>query len=161
MVCIRLWPRTGWAEVWGILSSETFPFSMQLQQLNQREIWLWAKSFSRLMMLFLKLVIFNSLETGWNNLKIFIFVNYFSYQVEYINAENINANTFTNIFLKIIYLGEKAEQEHEWGERGRGKGRSRFPSQQGAGCGTWSQDLRIMTWAKGRCLTYWATQVPL
>lgn len=43
-------------------------------------------------MLFLKLVIFNSLETSWNNLKIFKFVNYFQYQFE-----NINADTFKNI----------------------------------------------------------------
>ena len=28
-------------------------------------------------------------------------------------------------------------------------------------CRSRSQDLRIMTWAEGRCLTDWATQVPL
>ena len=31
----------------------------------------------------------------------------------------------------------------------------------GAQCGTWSQDPRIMTWAKGRCSATEDTQVPL
>ena len=68
---------------------------------------------------------------------------------------------FSFFFFKIlfIYLREQEwEGEHKQGEH-RGRGRSRFPAEQGAGA--WSQDSGIMTWAKGRCLPNWATQVPL
>ena len=41
------------------------------------------------------------------------------------------------------------------------RGRSRLPTEQGAQCGAWSQDPKIMTWAKGKCLTNWATQASL
>jgi len=41
--------------------------------------------------------------------------------------------------------------------RGRGRARSRLPAEQGAQCGAGSQDLEIMAWAEGRCLT---TQAP-
>ena len=34
-------------------------------------------------------------------------------------------------------------------------------SLQGAWCGAHSQDPEITIWAKGRCSTNWATQVPL
>ena len=43
---------------------------------------------------------------------------------------------------------------------GRGRGRSRLFTEQGARCGAQSQDPGIVTWAKGRCLTDCATQVP-
>ena len=58
-----------------------------------------------------------------------------------------------------IYLREKrvSEKEHEQGERQREKP---TPSEQGAWRGAPSQDPGIMTWAEGRCLTDWATQVP-
>ena len=52
--------------------------------------------------------------------------------------------------------------QREWAqadrEVGRGRGRSRFPAEQRAQCGTRSQDPGIMTWAEGSCLTNWATQ---
>ena len=41
-----------------------------------------------------------------------------------------------------------------------GRGRSILPTEQGARCKAPSQDPRIITWAEGRCLTNWATQVP-
>ena len=47
------------------------------------------------------------------------------------------------------------------GEPGRGRGRNRLPMDQGAlHRSSSSQDPEIMTWAKGRHLTDWATQVP-
>ena len=51
------------------------------------------------------------------------------------------------LLLKIlcIYLTEREHKQGEWqGEHKAG-----------------SQDPRIMTWAEGRCLTYWVTQAPL
>ena len=45
-------------------------------------------------------------------------------------------------------------------ESSRGRGRTRLP-EQGVKLGAQSQDPEIMTWAEGRCLTDWATQVPL
>ena len=39
--------------------------------------------------------------------------------------------------------------------------RIRLSTEQGAQHEAWSQDPRIMTWAKGRQLTNWATQAPL
>ena len=50
--------------------------------------------------------------------------------------------------------------ERAWAE-GRGRGRSRFPAGQEAWHWAQSQESKIMTWAKGRCLTNWATQRPL
>ena len=44
--------------------------------------------------------------------------------------------------------------------RGRGRAGSSLPTEQGAWCGAPSQDPGIMTWAKGRRLTDWATQAP-
>ena len=44
-------------------------------------------------------------------------------------------------------------------EAGRERGGSRLPDEQRARLGVQSHD--IMTWAKDRGLTYWATQVPL
>ena len=52
--------------------------------------------------------------------------------------------------------------QREWAqadrEAGRGRGRSKLPAEQGARCGTRSQDPGIMTWAEGSRLTNWATQ---
>ena len=68
----------------------------------------------------------------------------------------------TLMFLKIlfIYLTEREPESPSWGRR-EGRGRSRLPTEQGAGCRAPSQDPGVMTWAKGRCLTDWATQAPL
>ena len=53
-----------------------------------------------------------------------------------------------NFFKDFIYLFMRHR------ERGKdiGRRRSRLPGR-GAWCGTWSQDPRIMLWAKGRCST--------
>ena len=64
-------------------------------------------------------------------------------------------------FLKkilFIYLTEWASTAG--GAAGRGRGRSRLPKEQEAWCRTASQDTGIMTWAEGRYLNTWATQVP-
>ena len=57
-------------------------------------------------------------------------------------------------FLKIIfiYLREK-DREHKQGEGQREKQASHW-------AGPGSQDPGTMTWAEGRCLADWATQVP-
>ena len=48
--------------------------------------------------------------------------------------------------------------KHKWeGADGISSG---FLAEQGAWCWACSQDPEIMTWAKGRCLNDWATQVP-
>ena len=73
------------------------------------------------------------------------------------------------VFKKIIYSFEKeGESKTQAGEE-EGEADSplsREPDAQpepdvGPDPGTQSQDPGIMTWAQGRCLTDWATQVPL
>jgi len=58
-------------------------------------------------------------------------------------------------FFKILYLFIwHREREHtQAGGAAEGEGEAR--------CGARSQDPKIMTWVKGRCLTDWATQMPL
>ena len=51
----------------------------------------------------------------------------------------------------------KREREHKW--RDGAEGGTRCSPEQGAWCGAWSQDPGIITWAKGRSLTNWVTQV--
>ena len=63
------------------------------------------------------------------------------------------------IFFKILFIYLR-ESEKEHGGVG-GRRRARFPTEQGAQCGTRSQDHGIRTWAESRHLTDWATQVPL
>ena len=46
-------------------------------------------------------------------------------------------------------------------ERGRDMGRGRNRLLTGNCCGTWSQDSRIMTWAKGRCSTTEPPRCPI
>ena len=68
---------------------------------------------------------------------------------------------FVNFLKKIVFI-YLMERERERASRGnsRGKGRrSRCPAEQGALLRAQSQNLGIMTWAEGRCLTAWATQV--
>ena len=61
-----------------------------------------------------------------------------------------------------IYLRERQrDSKTAWMGRGWREGRSSLPTEQGAQCWAQSQDPRIMTWAEGRRLTDWATQVPL
>ena len=75
---------------------------------------------------------------------------------------------FGFFFLDFIYLFERERQqirksEHEWGEGQKHKERDKqTPCQAGSQvwCGAQSQNPRIMTWAKGRSLTDWTTQVP-
>ena len=71
---------------------------------------------------------------------------------------------FVNCYLlkrSYLFIWER-ERVRESTSRGssRGRRRSRLPAEQGAQCGTRSQDLRITTWAEGRGLTDWAIQVP-
>ena len=65
------------------------------------------------------------------------------------------------IFKDFIYLRER-RRERAWARwRGRQRGRSRLPTEQGAWHGPWSQNLR--SWPElheGRCLTDWATHAP-
>ena len=55
-----------------------------------------------------------------------------------------------------MYLLER-EQELERAQREREK---QTPNRVGSWCEAWSRDPGVMTWAKGRHLTNWATQVP-
>ena len=68
---------------------------------------------------------------------------------------------FFFFFLKILFIWQD-EHERAWAEgaAGRERGRSRLPMEQDAWYGTQLQDPGIIIWAKGRCLTNWATQVP-
>ena len=66
---------------------------------------------------------------------------------------------FLKIFLKIfIWHREQAHTAAEW--QAKRESESRLPAEQGAQCGSLFQDPGIMTWAEGRRLTNWATQVP-
>ena len=59
--------------------------------------------------------------------------------------------------LKILFVSERAQA----GRKGRRRERSRVPTEpHWAWRGAWSQDPGFMTWAEGRCLPKWATQVP-
>ena len=60
-------------------------------------------------------------------------------------------------FQDSTYLFDRVRETSRQSHRGRG--RSRLLTEQGAWCGAWSQDLRIMTWAEGRHLTDWALLV--
>ena len=64
-----------------------------------------------------------------------------------------------HFFKDFIYLRER-ENTSRGRRRVRGRGRGRLPTEQGPWHGAWSQDPEIMTWAKGRHLTHWATQEP-
>ena len=64
------------------------------------------------------------------------------------------------IFLKILFIYLRERAQARGATEGEGEA-ALFPSlKQGSQCGAPSQDPRIMTWAKGRCLMNWATQVP-
>ena len=52
------------------------------------------------------------------------------------------------------------EREGKRDSRGRDRGKSRVMTERRDWCGAWSQDPEIVTWAEGRRLTDWATQVP-
>ena len=63
-------------------------------------------------------------------------------------------------FFLRFYLRESEREREIMSRGGKGRGRSRLPAEQEAQCRTRSQDPGIITWAKGRCLINWATQVP-
>lgn len=68
----------------------------------------------------------------------------------------LNRERQTSFFLfKDFIYSKGSEQEH----KGRRQGKSRLPTEQGAWCRTPSQDPGIMTWAKGRHLINWATEI--
>ena len=69
-----------------------------------------------------------------------------------------NRLQFIYLFLKILFIHLT---KRERAQAGRAAGRGRGRSGQGVRCGDWFQDSGIMTWAKSRGLTYWATQAPL
>ena len=60
------------------------------------------------------------------------------------------------MYLFIWEREKECVREQKQGDQGREK-QAEQETQQGAQ----SQDPGIMTWAKGRCITDWATQVPL
>ena len=74
---------------------------------------------------------------------------------------------------KLAYLGPRFsgeitlfifflfERERESERTSRGAAEEEEEAEQGARCGAPSQVPEIMTQAEGRCLTDWATQVPL
>ena len=82
-------------------------------------------------------------------------------------------NDITNIllptlkfFFTFIHFLRDRETEHKWGgaerEGDRIRSRLQVPScQRRALHRAWTHKCEIMTWAKVRCLTNWATQVPL
>ena len=63
------------------------------------------------------------------------------------------SNKWKKSLKKNLFDTEKENMQAQPGRRGRGRGRSRLPTAR-AWCKTWSQDPEIMTWAKGRRLTY-------
>ena len=64
-------------------------------------------------------------------------------------------------FYLFIWEREKErESKHTQAGEGGGKGRSRLPTEQGAQCRAQYQDPEIMTWAEGRSLANWASEVP-
>ena len=75
-------------------------------------------------------------------------------------ASPITAQVIISLKIYIFFDTEReltyrqAEQEKEKQAQYQG------PAEEGAQYGAWSQDPEIMTWAKGRCLTDWGTQVP-
>ena len=64
------------------------------------------------------------------------------------------------LFLRFNLFISQRERAQAGGEAGRGRGRRRLSTKQGAQCRAQSQDPEIMIWAEGRCLANWATQVP-
>ena len=68
---------------------------------------------------------------------------------------------FFSIFLNILFIWEtEREQERASAQPEEGtEGEAESPLSRELGGGAWSQDPGIMTWAKGRHLTTWATQV--
>lgn len=71
-------------------------------------------------------------------------------------------HTYTNKLLKdFINLFEREREHMSRGrDRDRRGGRSRLPTEQEAWHRAVSKDPKIMTWAKVRCSTDWATQMP-
>ena len=80
------------------------------------------------------------------------------------HTHNLHYFLFTLLFLKdfiCLFERQRSQVGREAGrERERGGG-SRLPAEHRAWCGTRSQDPDIMTWAEGRGLTHWATQMPI
>ena len=76
-----------------------------------------------------------------------------------LTAFTIHFKQFIYFLKGFIYLRERG-RDSGW-EHERRRGRSRLPAEQGARLGAPSQDPGIVTWAKGRRRTGWATQAPL
>ena len=71
---------------------------------------------------------------------------------------------YLKILFTYLYDRERERESTSGGVAGRVRGRSGLFAQHipwcETQCGAQSQDSGIMTWAKDRCLTDWATQVP-
>ena len=77
------------------------------------------------------------------------------------DMEEFVENHDSVIFLRFYLFIWERERNNKQGEGAEGeRERSRLSAEQGARCGAQSQDLEIMTWAKGRCLTNWAIRAP-
>ena len=85
------------------------------------------------------------------------------YSVILVNIWCLNKVLSSTTFFEILFTYWEKDGERAWAEgEERGMGRSRTPTEQGAltSLESPSQDLKITTWAKDRCLAYWAPQVP-
>ena len=78
---------------------------------------------------------------------------YFSIKgIKYLSTRSFPLFNILGTFKKKLF---EREREHK-----RGRGKSRLPIEQGAWRRTWFQDPSVMSQAKGRHITDWATQAP-
>ena len=93
-------------------------------------------------------------ETGWEKLKDK------ADAIHYLLTSNVK---YKIPFLKKIFFPYIRERErvHKWRGAAEREGEADSLAEQETWCGAQSQDCGIMTWAEGRRLTHWATQVPL
>ena len=76
-------------------------------------------------------------------------------------ARSLKKTHIKILFKTAFYFFKDFIWERKSMSRGRDRRRSRLPAEHGPPCGAWSHDPDILTWAQGRCLTDWITQVPL
>lgn len=75
--------------------------------------------------------------------------SYFHFYIWYALYKYILTVSST-IYIFKDFIDRKRESKNGRGEGQRGRGRSKFPTEQGARCRSWSLDSQIMTWAEGR-----------
>ena len=116
-------------------------------------------------MFYIHIIFFKTSETKKNSCSPLITTFPFC-SFKKIFCEGTPCPMFFDSFLFVFVLGfylfiwQKEQKSTNEGSS-RGKGRSRLPIEQAAWCRAWSQNPRIMTWAKGKHLTNRATQVSL